>query len=513
MGAKLALLEPESIGKCFIFSTVLDMTTTISSLAIDPVARARGMNPVSGWAPGARLTLTRDPLRVLLFLLIVVTVSRVHLHYPVIAMFRPALLLSGLAISYMFINPRAYAHINVFSAWPMRVVALLFVLACCSVPFGISLGNSAFFILDSYAKTILISVLLVLSVRNVRDLYTYVWALVASCGILSYFAVFVFGLETAGSLTDRLGELYTYDSNDLGVLMMIGLSLTLLLLFVDRGIKRWLLILNLVGISAAMARSGSRGGFLGLIAVGITTLMLVRGISATRKWVLLTASALALAVASPRGYWEQMATIFEPSKDYNVTSIDGRTALIKRGIGYMLEYPIFGIGIWNFPKAECTISPKIAERPVGDALQCRAPHNSFIQAGAELGVPGLIAWASLVFGLAVAPLRLRRRFPKAWLKGTCAEQFLYASASFFPVAACGFAVTSFFVTFAFSDPIYIMAALYSALYAVSQAHLRSYNGGLAATLPPESTASRAAGWRVRASARRFLPSTSLGGAG
>jgi hypothetical protein len=37
MGAKLALLESESIGKCFILSTVLDMTTTISSLAIDPV--------------------------------------------------------------------------------------------------------------------------------------------------------------------------------------------------------------------------------------------------------------------------------------------------------------------------------------------------------------------------------------------------------------------------------------------------------------------------------------------
>jgi hypothetical protein len=37
MGAKLALLESEGIGKCFILSTVLDVTTTISSLAIDPV--------------------------------------------------------------------------------------------------------------------------------------------------------------------------------------------------------------------------------------------------------------------------------------------------------------------------------------------------------------------------------------------------------------------------------------------------------------------------------------------
>ena len=468
-----------------------------------PETRPRGIKLVAGRGSDGRLTLARDPLRVLLFLLVVVTISRIHLYYPVLATFRPALVLSGLAVLYAFINRRTLVHTNTLRVWPIRVMGLLFVLACCSGPFGIALGASALFIIRSYSKTILLAFVLVLSVRNVRDLYMYVWAFVTSCGILCYFAVFVFALEAPDSLTARLGELYTYDSNDLGVLLVMGLALTLLLLFVDRGAKRWLLILNLVGISGAMARSGSRGGLLGLIAIGIATLTLVKGFSATRRWGLLTTGAVVLAVASPRGYWAQMATILAPEKDYNFTSIDGRTALMKRGIGYMVEYPVFGIGISNFPKAECTISTKLAWRPSGEPLECRAPHNSYVQAGAELGVPGLTAWVCLVFGLVVAPLRLRRRFPKAWLKGTGAERFLYASASFFPVAACGFAVTSFFVTFAFSDPIYILAALYSALYTVSQAHMDSCNRCLP-TLPPESTAARAAGWRVRASARRFF---------
>jgi len=439
----------------------------------------------------------------LLFVLLVVTISRIQLYYPALATVRPALLLSGVAIVYAFLNPRAFLHTNIFAAWPTRVMALLFVLACFSVPFGISLGNAALFILNSYFKTVLLAFLLVLSVRNVRDLYTYVWAFVISCAILSYFAVFVFSLETSGGLTARLGELYTYDSNDLGVLLVMGLALTLLLLFVDRGAKRWLLIANLVGISVSMARSGSRGGFLGLIAVALATLIIVRGFSTTRKFGMLTIGAVVLLVGAPRGYWEQMATILAPEQDYNLTSIDGRSALIKRGIGYMKAYPVFGVGISNFPKAECTISPKVKSRPIGEPLQCRVPHNSYVQAGAELGVPGLIAWVSLALGLIVAPLRLRRRFPKAWLNGSGSERFLYAAASLFSVASCGFAVTSFFVTFAFADPIYVMAAFYSALYVVSRAHLRSLSRA-ALTVTPQTAPTRKAGWRVVASAQRFF---------
>jgi O-antigen ligase len=460
-----------------------------------------------------QLKLTRDPLRLLLFLLMVITVSRAHLHYPVLAVLRPALLLSVGAVGYAFLNPRALTSTNVLDLWPMRVVALLFVLACCSAPFGISLGNSGLFILDSYLKTVVYAFLLAVSVRNVRDLYTYIWAFVVSCGILSYFAMFVFGLETGGSLTARLGELYTYDSNDLGVLLMIGLPLTLLLLFVDRGIKRWLLIVNLVGISAAMARSGSRGGFLGLVVVGIATLFLVNGVSVARRWSLLLVATIVLAVAAPPGYWQQMGTILSPKKDYNFSSFDGRTALMKRGLGYMAKYPVFGIGIWNFAKAECTISPKVAWRPANEALRCIAPHNSFVQAGTELGVPGLISWVSLLLGLIIAPIRLRRRLPRAWLKGTSAERFIYASASFFPVAMCGFAVTSFFVTFAFADPIYLMAALTAGLYTVTYLHLRAYDAAAVAGFPVARPGKAfGSGWRVAASTRRLLGAPGLGGA-
>ena len=472
--------------------------------------RRRGA--LSGVAPNARLALVTDPLRLLLFVLTIVTVSRVHLHYPMLASMRPVLLLSIGAVGYAFLHPRSLTQVNVLTVWPMRLVALIAILACFSVPFGISMGNSGLFILDSFSKTLAYAFLVALSIRYVGDLYTMVWAFVLSSGILAVFAVFVFQLEPGTGDTARLAELYTYDSNDLGVILMIGLPFTLILLFVDRGLKRWLLALNLIGIAAAMARSGSRGGFLGLVAIALASLFFAKGVSATRRISVLAVTVIALAFAAPPGYWTQMGTILSPKSDYNYSSVDGRTALIKRGMGYLAKYPLFGIGIWNFAKAECSISPKVRLQPQG-GVRCVAPHNSFLQAGSEMGIPGFIAWVSLLVGLIVGPLRLRRRLPPSWRRGTPVERFLYASTSFFPVAMSGFAVTSFFVSFAFADPLYLMAALTTGLYIVVRGELVRQNIGSNETVAPAVSSSRdRPGWRVRQSAQRLLTlAPNLGG--
>ena len=373
---------------------------------------ARASRPVVGTAPAA-LALVRDPLRVTLFTLTILTISRVHEHYHVLQKSRPALLLVIVAIGYAYLNPRYLTRANVLRFWPMRLVAALGALACCSVVFGISLGGSALFILNSYGKTLAYAFMIALSIRQVRDLFTFVWAYVISCGILSFFSIFVFQMSKGNSYVTRLNNLYTYDSNDLGVVMMMGLPLTLLLLTVERGKKRWFLLLILIGISVTMARLGSRGGFLGFVAVGVAALILVKGVSAMRRVIVLAAALIALAVGAPAGYWEQMGTIMTPKEDYNYTDIDGRKAVMERGIAYMARYPAFGLGIDNFARAECTISPKLASLRINGPMRCTPPHNSYVQAGAELGVPGLLIWVSLVIGGIFAPARLRRRLPVA----------------------------------------------------------------------------------------------------
>ena len=487
-------------------ATKVNLNTSTRFVAGRPAMRSsRVFQAASASYSGAqdRLRIERDPLRILLFVLTILTISRVHQAYPLLATLRPALLLVVASVGYAYLNPRYLAAHNVLHLWPMRLVATLGVLACCSVPFGISLGGSALFILDTYVKTLAYGFLIAVSIRRVRDLYTFVWAYVLSCGILSFFSLFVFGISRAsGSYVTRLNDLYTYDSNDLGVVMMVGLPLTLLLLTVERGTKRWSLLTILVGIAATMARSGSRGGFLGFVAVGLAGLILVKNVSAGRRLVVLAAASIALAVGAPAGYWKQMGTILAPKEDYNYSDIDGRKAVMERGIGYMAQYPVFGLGIGNFARAECTISPKIASLRRNGPMRCTPPHNSYLQAGAELGAPGLLIWVLLVIGGIFAPPRLRKRLPRSWRRGTQAERFIYSATSFFSVAMIGFAVTSFFVSFAWMDPVYFMAALITGLYVAAQAQLAAGESG-GSGLPSHLAAPRGVpGWRVRQSAWR-----------
>jgi len=130
----------------------------------------------------------------------------------------------------------------------------------------------------------------------------------------------------------------------------------------------------------------------------------------------------------------------------------------------MMTYPLFGVGADNFPRAEGTISIKAKHHLDGEGIGFMAPHNSFVQIGAETGVPGLLLWSSLCFGGALMMRRLRRRVPNAWEFGDPEERFLHAGVTFLPVAWIGFIATAFFVSFAYLDPIYTLSAISAGTY-------------------------------------------------
>lgn len=436
----------------------------------------------------AALKVMRDPMRVSLFLLTVITVSRVHQHWPFIARLRPALLLVFAIAAYAVLNTKSLSRDALLATRPARLVALFALLACCSAVFGISLGNSGFFILSTYSKTIVYAFLLVAAIRHAADLYTFVWAYVVSSGILVFFAQFVFGLSrSSGSQAERLSDLYTYDANDLGLVLLVGVALALWLFPVATRWQRTFLCVLLFGIGSTLARTGSRGAFLGTIATGAGLLLFVNSISLAKRVGFIVAAALTLAIGAPAGYWAQMQTILAPKADYNYTSRDGRKEVVKRGVGYMTTYPVFGIGIANFAKAECSISDKAQQHLLGTRIRCMAPHNSYVQAGAELGVPGLIVWLLLVFGSMREMRRLRKRLPPAWARGDPEERFLYASTSYLPLALLGFAVTSFFISFAYMDPIYILCALMAGVHVSIRHRLRRDAAAHAAVEAPPAT--------------------------
>ena len=65
----------------------------------------------------------------------------------------------------------------------------------------------------------------------------------------------------------------------------------------------------------------------------------------------------------------------------------------------MLDYPIFGLGIDNFTMAEGLYSDyaKLAHE-LNIGVKWSAPHNSWVEAGAETGITGLVVWGALIIG-------------------------------------------------------------------------------------------------------------------
>jgi hypothetical protein len=141
----------------------------------------------------------------------------------------------GLACFFALSNPKSLAGRAVLQTWPARVTLAFLAFACLSAPFGISLGGSGSFILSDYSKTILFAVLVMLSVRSARDLYTLAWGYVIGTGILVWMSLFLFHLSTKGSKAARLGRLYSWDANDVGVLILVGLAMSLLRFQTSRG--------------------------------------------------------------------------------------------------------------------------------------------------------------------------------------------------------------------------------------------------------------------------------------
>jgi O-antigen ligase len=184
-------------------------------------------------------------------------------------------------------------------------------------------------------------------------------------------------------------------------------------------------------------------------------------------------AALVLVVTASGQYWRQMGTIVSDT-DYNQTAETGRLEIWKRGIGYLLEYPVFGVGANNFPAAEGTLSPLAYRQQYGVGVRWNAPHNSYIQVGAELGFPGLLLFIGLLvaaFGALSAHVR-RARARRDGSAGGCNEPRLQTDLSQALTASLiGFVVGAFFLSLAYHEMLYTLVALAAGLGKVSRAPL------------------------------------------
>ena len=411
-------------------------------------------------ARDAAARLLHDPFRLALLTLIAISLSRFGGYFGILRLLRPALLLFGFCVCYAFLHSSKLFPRNLSGSTTIALICAIAFVACGSAVFGISLGHTALYLITDFSKTLAITFLIVMSIRDVADVRRLCWAIAMGGIVLAYLSIFVVGISKV------MGGV-SYDANDVGVFMVMSLPLAVLLMqSAGSAVARIAALVGIILLATTVVKTQSRGAFIGALAVGVIMLILP-GISAGRRLLFIVVATVTMSIAAPPGYWDSMKTILEdPKADYNWDALNGRRNLAKRGIGYMTSYPVFGVGVDNFRFAEGTISDKARNALPGHGVRWASPHNSFIQAGAEAGVLGLILWVGLVLSNIVLPLRLRRHMPRSWKRGTPDQRFLLGATVYIPAAQIGFAVTSFFVSFAWMEPLYFLSALVAGLVLV-----------------------------------------------
>jgi hypothetical protein len=401
-----------------------------------------------------------DVLRVTLFSFIVISISTVQAYVGVLRVLRPGFTLWALAVLLVVAVPRNVRWQNLGDSWPPKAVLGLAVIACLSVPFGLSIGASGDFLLSVYFRILTLFIVLVVAIRSIRDLNLFVWAFVISAALLSLLSLTVMEIEASFGGT-RVVTSSLYDGNDLGMIFVTAVPLGVLLMQTAGRLGRWMAVLSIGMISLGMAVTGSRGAFVGMMIVLPALFVAMSHVSLLKRVGLVATLALGLVLTAQEGYWERISTIFNPSEDYNVTDHYGRVELAKRGTGYMLQYPFFGVGVANFPRAEVTISERARAAGRNQQLRFIAPHNTYVQVGAEMGLGALMLWLGLIGAGTIGLWKIRPAARARALSspGSFEENFLSQSCTYMPISFLGFACTSYFVSHAYTAIFYIMVAL------------------------------------------------------
>lgn len=354
--------------------------------------RARGTARPKKGTRTAALSESRSArvFRYLLALYVAVAVVKIHDAVPFLAALGPAKIVGGLLLvaAYLQISPR---ELRAFlRSTPFRLVAVILAIMVISVPFSFWPGYSFGFLVNEFSRTLILFVVAAIGLSRPRIRDTVMTTFVAATAYMGLRVV-------VGGAPEMSGRAFTglaYDPNESAVLFLSALPLIPVVIR-DRSIPAKIgfygAALTLV---AGVVRTGSRTGFLGLI---ILAAWLVVTSPASKRWVRVAAIGVAAAVfaATASGAtWQRLRSITSPTEDYNYNTRDGRVEVWKRGLTYMADRPLVGVGVSAFPIAEGAFGLKEDE---GYGIKYSAAHNSFVQIGAELGVFGLLAFLALLW--------------------------------------------------------------------------------------------------------------------
>lgn len=274
----------------------------------------------------------------------------------------------------------------------------------------------------SFLFLFFVTLVVVDSVRRLR------WVLLVAVGSMAFASLHVLReWQKSGMMWDYRPGWVVGDPNYYTISALLVLPIAVLLLRVRQPVwERWFCIGSIGLVLGGVTVAASRGGMLGLGAAML--LVLWRSRARSRNLVVAGAVVGLVVILSPGG-----ARLLNPTYS-DRESTDTRMALWMAGARMMVENPLSGVGAGNFKERAAQYGR------AGENLDYVA-HNTYVEIGAELGLPGLVAF----LGLLVSTWRVLERIRRS-TRGTESQQFLFRMSEAMQTGLLGAAVAIVFVS-------------------------------------------------------------------
>lgn len=339
---------------------------------------------------------------------------------------------------------------NVLREWPARLYVILFTWAIVSYVFvsSGSVASAAKGVLTVYVSCFFLFVIMQLTIDSAARIQNSVLALVGAIVLASLYSLREW--QGAGFSAYRPGYVSgdaNYFSATALLIMPIAYHLTA---SAKTRLERYFYLGSVIVTFVAFVVSGSRGGFVGLCAVGALTLLRSR-----RK---LRVLAVGMLIVLPMLLYAPMSPvkrIIAPDSGDKL-STEAHQATWRFGLQMALEHPIVGIGVGEFWSA--TSKNNVLNDNIGSLA-----HNTFIEVAAELGLLGL----AMLLGILVSTWRL---LGKLLRQARCAgDKYNADLCCGLQEGLVGFAAASCFISTEYVKPFWIVVYIAVALCA----HLRT----------------------------------------
>ncbi|MCR4427923.1 MAG: O-antigen ligase family protein [Caldiserica bacterium] len=250
------------------------------------------------------------------------------------------------------------------------------------------------------------------------------WKKLASIIILaSGFLVALYGLLQAFSLEilprDFIRQDWTGPFSTIGNPIFLGSYLLLLiplpftLLSEGKTIKNFFLVSLSLFFLACLVLTGSRGAWLGFVALLVFFLLSARG----KKWFIYSFAGVSLILVALL-FFLNPGSVNLKERASNIADLNPRNTLVNRwniwirALPAILRYPVFGWGPDSFGVAFPQFSPEESLSLFGSSFAyVDKAHNDLIQIAVTLGIGGLIAYILFLVRLFSLSFPTRRSDP------------------------------------------------------------------------------------------------------